>query len=142
MLEINSSLFIQIANFLFLLFVLNLILYKPIRKILTQRNEKTSSLEKTIRDYQERSEQNERGIEDGMIKARKEGFLEKEKFKGQGLEGERGILQEAGASIEEKKEAAEQELESKMTEVREALEREIAGFSKELAEKILGRGIQ
>ncbi len=45
MLEINNTLIIQIANFLVLLFLLNIILYKPIRKILGQRQEEMRTSE-------------------------------------------------------------------------------------------------
>ena len=40
-------LWIQIANFLVLLFVLNLIAYRPIRRIMSQRREEMDALEKT-----------------------------------------------------------------------------------------------
>ena len=142
MLEINTTVFIQIANFLLLLLLLNIILYRPIRRILTKRNEETNSLQKMIEDFHDRSERNENSIEDGMVLARKEGLTEKEGFKGEGLEEEKGILQKASSSVEEKIGQAKEEMEAKMADVRKSLEGQIADFSKELAEKILGRGIQ
>ena len=39
---------IQIANFLFLIWVLNLILYRPIRRVLLQRKDKITGLEQSI----------------------------------------------------------------------------------------------
>jgi F-type H+-transporting ATPase subunit b len=142
MLKIDSTLLIQIANFLLLLFFLNIFLYRPIRKILSQRHDETSSLKKTIEDYNDRSEQNERGIEEGVVQARKEGYEQKENVKGQALDEEKAILQEAGSSVEEKKDKANKELGSKIADVRKILEEQVAGFSQELAEKILGRSIQ
>ncbi len=44
----DGSLFVQIANFLIIIWALNVILYKPIRKILIQRKEKIVSLEQNI----------------------------------------------------------------------------------------------
>ena len=142
MLKIDSTLLIQIANFLLLLFFLNIFLYRPIRRILSQRHDETSSLKKTIEDYNDRSEQNERGIEEGVVQARKEGYEQKENVKGQALDEEKAILQEAGSSVEEKKDKANKELGSKIADVRKILEEQVAGFSQELAEKILGRSIQ
>lgn len=142
MLKIDSTLLIQIANFLLLLFFLNIFLYRPIRRILSQRHDETSSLKKTIEDYNDRSEQNERGIEEGVVQARKEGYEKKENLKGQALDEEKAILQEAGSSVEEKKDKANKELGSKIADVRKILEEQVAGFSQELAEKILGRSIQ
>ena len=142
MIEINFSLLIQIVNFLLLLFLMNIFLYKPIRKILARRNEETSSLEESIEDYQNRSAQDENSIKEGMVLARKEGYKEKEDLKGQGLETEKEVLQKASSSAEEKIGNAKKELEKRMVDVRKALNDQVASFSEELAEKILGRSIQ
>ena len=142
MLKIDLSLLIQIANFLLLLFFLNLFLYRPIRRILDRRREETTSLQKIIEDYQDRAEKNEKGIEEGVVRARKDGFEEKETLKDQALQEEKSILMEAASSVEEKMESADRELARKMSDVRKNLEAQIAGFSQELAEKILGRSIQ
>ena len=142
MLNIDGTLLLQIANFLVLLFILNLILFKPIRRILSQREEEMNSRQKTIDGYQDSAEQSEKDIEEGMIQARKEGYTEKETLKAQGLEEEKGILQEAGAGVEQKLVAAKKEIEAKVEAAREALEGQIGSFSDELAQKILGRSIQ
>ena len=142
MLNIDGTLFLQIINFLVLLLILNLILFKPIRRILSQRQEEMNSRQKTIDDYQDQAGKSEKGIEEGMVQARKEGYTEKETLKAQGLEEEKGILQEAGAGVEKKLGAAKEEIEAKIAAARETLEAQIGSFSDELAQKILGRSIQ
>jgi len=142
MLNIDGTLILQIANFLVLLLILNVILFKPIRKILARREEEMASRRKTIDDYRGRAEQSEKDIEEGKILARKEGYAAKESLKGQGLVEEKGILQEAGSAVEQKLDAAKKEIEAKVAAARGALEGEIAAFSNELAQKILGRSIQ
>lgn len=142
MLNIDGTLILQIANFLVLLLILNLILFKPIRRILSQREQEMSSRRKTIEDYQGRVAQREKDIEDGKVQARKEGFSTKEGLKNQGLEEEKRILQEAGAAVEKKLDAAKKDIDAKLVAAREALEDQIAGFSKDLAQKILGRSVQ
>jgi F-type H+-transporting ATPase subunit b len=141
MLEINSTFFFQIGNFLLLLLLLNIVLFRPIRRIMIRRDEEVDSLQKSIENYQGRSEQNEKNIEEGMVLARKDGFAVKEKLKGKGLEEEKLVLQGANSSVEEKLGKAKSEMEMKMADVRKALEDQVAGFSTELAEKILGRSI-
>ena len=141
MLEINSTFFFQIGNFLLLLLLLNIVLFRPIRRIMIRRDEELDSLQKSIEDYQGRSEQNEKNIEEGMVLARKDGFTEKEKLKGAGLEEEKVVLEGANSSVEEKLGKAKSEMEMKMADVRKALEDQVSGFSTELAEKILGRSI-
>ncbi|MBW1785227.1 MAG: hypothetical protein JRK53_01205 [Deltaproteobacteria bacterium] len=142
MLEINSSVFIQIVNFLLLLLILNIILFRPIRRILKRRQEETQKLENGIGDYQDRAREAEKGVEVGRIDARKEGFAQKEALKDEGLEQEKGVLQEAAAAVETKLDAAKKEMDAKIADVRKTLDEQIGGFSGELAEKILGRSIQ
>ncbi|MCP4667431.1 MAG: hypothetical protein GY849_13800 [Deltaproteobacteria bacterium] len=141
MLEINYTLLIQIGNFLLLLFLLNIFLYRPIRRVLAQRNEEANSLEKMIEDLQQGSEQNEKGIEENVIQARKQGFEEKENLRGQGLKEEQGILEEANGKVEEKMGKTKEEMEGKMAAVRKALQDQTSVFSMELAQKILGRSV-
>ncbi len=141
MLSIDNTIFIQIANFLVLLFLLNIFLFKPIRGILAKRHEEESALQESIEGFQARSDQNEKGIEEGKVLARKEGVSEKEGIKGQGVEKERGILQDAASAAEEKIGNAKKDMEAKMVDVRKSLEDQMAAFSNELAEKILGRNI-
>jgi F-type H+-transporting ATPase subunit b len=137
-----GTLWIQVANFLMLLLLMNIFLYRPIRKMLTQRRAETSSLEGSIEDFLSRSGQNEKSIEDGLVLARKEGYMEKEGLRGQGLEAEKALLQKAGAEAEEKIRNAREEMEKKMIDVRKTLQDQVAAFSEELAEKILGRGVK
>ena len=142
MLSVDGTLILQIANFLVLLVVMNIILYKPIRGILAKRDEEMASRQQVIDDYQNIVKSDEEAIESGMVSARKEGYQEKESLKVLGQDEEKGVLQEAGAAVERKLTAAKQEIETKITAARETLEGEITGFSNELAEKILGRSVQ
>jgi len=141
MLEIDYSLFIQIANFLFLIFVMNILLYRPIRKILGRRKDEMLSFEEAIADFQGRSGEHEKSLDGNRIDARKSGFKEKEGLLGEGMEEEKEILEEASSSAEDKLGKAREEIDRRMAEVRQSLQSEVAGFSKELAEKILGRNV-
>ncbi len=142
MLKIDISLIYQIINFLVLLFILNIVLYRPIRGIIQKRKQEMEGLEKAIQDFQSKAEENARSIEQGMILARKEGFREKEAIKEQGVEEEKSILSEAMAKAGDKVQQAKREIEAKAEEVRKELETQIANFSAELVQKILGRSIQ
>ena len=137
----NYTLFIQIANFLFLLFLLNVILYRPIRKILGQRKMEIQVFEGDIGELQAKSVQYEQELEENAAGARNEGFKEKEALKGEGLEEEKGLLDVAMASAAEKVDQAKEEIGRKIGEARRSLEEEMAAFSQELAQEMLGRSL-
>jgi len=142
MLSIDSSVIIQIANFLILLFLLNIILYRPIRKVLSQRNQEMSGLEHRAADLEAKALEYSNSLEENLASARKLGFRERESLRAEGLELEKKMYQEATASAGSKMEEARKSMEMRAAEIRSALEKEIGLFSKELAEKILGRSLQ
>jgi F-type H+-transporting ATPase subunit b len=137
----NFTLVFQIANFLFLLFVLNIILYRPIRKILGQRGNEVVSFQEMIEDFQSKSEKGAKTLEENMAGARSQGFKEKESLKGAGIEEEKVMLQQALSSAEERIGKAKGEIDQDTAQARRSLEEEVRVFSQELAEKILGRSI-
>ena len=138
----DATVFVQIANFLLLLLILNFMLFRPIRNIISKRDQEISGLEKSLEDLEELYGLKEKNIEEKMVLARKEGFTAKEKLKSEATEEENSIFKKASSAIEDKKEQIHKEMESKMADIRKALEAELAGFTNEIAEKILGRSIQ
>ncbi len=141
MLDVNSTLLIQIANFLVLIFLVNLLLFRPIRNMLARRGSEMDALERGVEEFSSRASQKEKEIEESTLKARKDAFLERERLKAEGSEREKGILQEAMGQAEQKIGAAKKDMEKAVQGVRQALEAEVAAFSKELSEKILGRAL-
>ena len=141
MLEFNFSLVIQIANFLVLLFLLNIILYKPIRKIMGQRREEMSTAEKTIADLLDRYSRLSEQLEQNITAARKDGFKEKEDRKNEGRDEESKMVQKAIDSVGEKISKTREDIARNMAELRQSLDKEVSLFSQELAEKVLGRSI-
>ncbi len=141
MLKIDYTVFIQIANFLVLLFILSIILYKPIRKILGQRKAEIGSFQNLIEELQAKFDKDTKELEENMVGARKEGYKEKENLKDAGVEVEKKTLQEALSSAEETIGSAREEIGRDAVNARQSLEDEIKLFSQELAEKILGRSI-
>ena len=77
MIEINQSLLIQIINVLLLMWILNVVLFKPIRTILKQRAEKLALLDSEANAAAIGLSQKEKEYQDQLIQARKEGMEQK-----------------------------------------------------------------
>ena len=137
----DYTLFLQLANFLFLLFILNIILYRPVRQILGKRKAEVDGLQHSVSELKGKANLFAGELEEGMAKARKTGYQEKESLKSQGQEEEKALLKEAATASGERMGQARAALEKKPVEARGALETELGLFSKELAEKILGRSV-
>lgn len=137
----DHTLFIQIFDFLFLLFFLNLILYRPIRRIINRRKEDMSSSENIIQSWRQKADKCNQELEENISETRKQGLAQREDMKDEGIKEEREMLQETYASVEETIGKARKEIKERISQARESLQTEIEVFSRELAEKILGRGV-
>jgi F-type H+-transporting ATPase subunit b len=139
MLTIDFSVIIQVVNFLVLLFLLNVVLYRPIRRILKRRNDEIEGLTHSAAELEEKSLVQSRGLEESNASVRKEGFREKESLRSEAMEAEKKMYHDATTVAGGKMEEARKRMVARVQEIRKELEKEMGTFSGELAEKILGR---
>jgi F-type H+-transporting ATPase subunit b len=137
----DYTVLIQIANFLILLFLLNIIAYRPIRRIIYQRKDDMASMVNITEEWGKKAEKFAQELEINEAVTRKEGQKEKEGLKNKGFEDERAMLQEVYSNTEENLEKARQEIQERLKRAQQSLQAEVDDFSQELAKKILGRAI-
>jgi F-type H+-transporting ATPase subunit b len=139
MVKIDWTLWVQIANFLILVFILNLILYKPIRKILRQRKEKLQGLMESINTGSKQAEDKDQAFADGIKEARATGQKEKEAVLQAAAEQERLIIADINAKARADLEAVKAQIAKEAGAVKEELEKEVDAFADSITQKILGR---
>jgi F-type H+-transporting ATPase subunit b len=141
MVSVDGSIIIQIVNFLVLIFILNMVLYKPIRKILRERKEKISGLEQTIGNLTGDAQEQDKAYGVGIREARAKGQKEKEALMQTAANEEREII----SKINQKAQAELAEIKTKITEdteaVRTALKKDVDSFAGAITQKILGRAV-
>ena len=135
------TLFVQIANFLLIVWVLNIVLFKPIRNILIQRKEKVTSLEQNIETSDKEAKEKNEAFDSGIRDARAKGLSEKNVLLDEAANEEREIVdkinQKAQADLAEVREKIAKDAEA----VRASLQKEIDTFANAIGEKILGRAV-
>jgi F-type H+-transporting ATPase subunit b len=135
----DISLVYQIINFLVLLFVLNLVLYKPIRNVLLERKAKIEGMQNGAEKAQSDLFAGEDAYNNGLKQARAKGLKSKEAFIEEASKEEKEIIdrinKKAQANLAEIKKQVVQETE----QARKALEAEVNVYAKAIGEKILGR---
>lgn len=139
MIVIDGSVFIQIINFVFLIWILNTVLFIPIRKILRQRNEKIAGLENNIDTYTRYSREKDASFGLGIKDARRRGLLEKDALLLAAAEEEKKIIAGINAKAQAEIAAIREKIAKDATHVREALQKEIEVFAEDIERKILGR---
>jgi F-type H+-transporting ATPase subunit b len=138
----DVSLFFQIANFLFLIWILNQILYKPIRKVLVQRKERFAGLEERIETFQQDLSEKEAAFAEGIREARSKGLREKEVRMETAAEQEKELIAQINQQSREELTRVRQKVAQEMQEVRGALQKEVDSFANRIGEKILGRVVE
>lgn len=139
---IPSSILIQIINFLVLLFLLNIIVYKPIRGILNKRREEMDSSLNMTDEWKRKTEKYFNEIEENIDSTRKLGLKERINLRNNGLATEKELLEDAHSQVEKALEKAKNDIKEKINSARASLQDEMESFSHELAEKILGRSLR
>ena len=141
MISVDGSLIIQIINFLFLVWVLNKLVYKPIRNILLNRKEQVTGLQQGIDTAVAESRDKDQAYASGIRDARTRGLKEKDNFLEAAAEEEKAIIEK----INQKAQAELAEVRAKITKdadnVRASLEKEIDGFAEAIGQKVLGRAV-
>lgn len=137
----DASLFVQIVNFLLIIWILNVILYKPIRNMLIQRKEKIEDSEKNIEGLNKGAKEKDDAFLSGIKEARDQGLSEKGSLIQAATHEEREIIekinQKAQADLAEVRDKIARDTE----QVRESLQKEIDSFANAIGEKILGRAV-
>lgn len=129
----------QIVNFLVLIWVLNMVLYKPIRKILLERKEKMAGLQSDIDGSAREVNAKENSYAEGVKQARAAGQKEKEALMQAAAEEEKAIIRKINESAQAELRSVKTKITQEMGTVKAALEEEVDAFADAIGKKILGR---
>ncbi|MFC1815994.1 ATP synthase F0 subunit B [Thermodesulfobacteriota bacterium] len=141
MINIDVSVFIQIINFIFLIWILNTVLYKPIRKVLRQRKEKVNGLEQSIETFSRDAKEKDDSFTIGIKAARKRGLKEKDSLLQTASEEESRIIAKINAKAQADLAAIHEKIEADTGHVRKSLQKEIDVFADAIEDKILRRSV-
>ncbi len=141
MITTDITLFIQIVNMIVLMFLLNGVLYKPIRRILRERSGKLQGMHEEISKFEKNAKLRQEEVDAKMAQAsgKAKAALDSARAGAQlaGDEKLAAIKAEAEAVKDEKL----NELKAEIGAARTSLQAELSGFATDMAGKILGRSI-
>jgi len=141
MVDIDKSLGIQIVNFLFLIWVLNIILYRPIRRVLIQRKEKIAGLEQGIEAALADATDKQDAFSDGIKAARLDGQKQKDAMINEASAEEKEIVERINEKAKAELAAAKNKVAEEIGTAKKALQAEVDTFADAVCEKILGRTV-
>ncbi|MBC8439873.1 MAG: ATPase [Deltaproteobacteria bacterium] len=135
----DISLVYQMINFLVLLFVLNLVLYKPIRNVLLERKAKIEGMQEGAQKASKDLVAGEDAYKDGLKQARSKGLKEKETFIEAASQEEKEIIDKINKKAQANLVEIKKQVADETEQARKTLETEVEAYAKAIGEKILGR---
>jgi len=142
MISIDQTLLIQAVNFLVLIFVLNMILYKPILGIIDRRNQRIVESDEKVKELNKSVEQKMAEYEEKLRQAKLEAVEQKNKIEQEGSGEGESLIEGAKSEISQMVEGFHVKIGKEIDEVRGILKGQSQKISGEIAEKVLGRSVQ
>jgi len=142
MIDINGSLFIQVGLFIFLMIVLNKIFFKPFLRFLEERQAKIEGDEKEAVRLQGEAERRRLQFEEGLNKGQLQALGEKGSIVDAGSREGKSFVDKAQQEVDQELPRIKAQIGQESRQVAADLERRQGAMAKEIAEKLLGRGLQ
>jgi len=139
MIDLDYTFFVQLVNFLVILTVLNLILYRPIRAIIKKRAEVMSEKLGSIEAFAAKAEAKLESYKAALSGARVEAQHVRVALKAEGVDVESSVLAKAGAEAAEQVAAARKDIDGQKQVALKALRNEVANYAKNVADKVLSK---
>ena len=141
MVELNFTVWIQMVNFIVLIFILNFLLYKPVLKIIEKRNKRIEESDEKVRSLNKTIENNMARYEGKIRQARADATAQRDEVEEEGSEQGKAIIGKVRDEISEKLGDFKAKLRNETDKARGVLRDQTRAIATEISEKVLGRGI-
>jgi F-type H+-transporting ATPase subunit b len=140
--SLDYSLGIQIVNFLLLIFILNILLYKPILGMIDKRKKHFEASDAEIKRLQETVEQKMADYEEKLRQAKAAAIEQKNEIIRQGVEEAKTAIDAVKAEIPGRMERFHTQMDGEIGTAKKILTDHSQQLSVEIAEKVLGRSLR
>jgi F-type H+-transporting ATPase subunit b len=141
MIDINVSLFIQLVNFIVLLIALNFILFKPIRRVMQEREQGIGSALEDAKTAQNRMQSLLEHYNASLAESKQKAMSAYNSIYQQGLDSQRDMISAERSRAGEMLDKARAEIAAAAGAARTDLKKEAERLSQEISSKLLGRAV-
>jgi F-type H+-transporting ATPase subunit b len=138
----DYTLLIQIVTFLVLIYILNLLLYKPILAIIDRRKKQLEELENEIKLFKESVDKRVAEYEEKLKQAKANATELKKEIIKEGDNQAKSIIDVVRNEIPLMTHEFQQKMDKEIQAARQILSSQSRKLSSEIAEKVLGRSVQ
>ena len=141
MIEINFTIIIQVFNFFLLLVILNKVLYKPILKILEEREQRIDGQQQQAKKIIEDGQVLPGDYDKKLYNAKIEAMNTKNAARSAASEQANSIIDDSRKKAEEIINQMQQQMVLELAQAKKELEPELSVMSATIAQQILGRKV-
>ncbi|MGD8352910.1 MAG: ATP synthase F0 subunit B [Pseudomonadota bacterium] len=139
MIQVNFTLLVQLANFLILLVILNYLLFKPVLKILDERERVIRESAEIKENLGELTAKNIEEYESKLLAGKQEAMAIRASERTEAMAGFRKTIQDAKLAGAQDLDAARKEIEAQAEDSRDALMSEAKALAADIAANLMGR---
>jgi F-type H+-transporting ATPase subunit b len=141
MISINATLILQIIHFLILLFILDRVLFRPILKLIHDREDYYENTKKSIVDIEKETERLRQELIERQIEARKEATVKRGQLKAEGLSEAEKVMDASRNQGTNLRSEADDEVEQELERVQPLISDEAKRIAEEVMQRVIGRRI-
>lgn len=141
MISIDWTILLQFANFIVLMIVLNLLLFRPLRNAIQSRRETIDGSHGKARDLEAQIEEKMARYEEKLQAAKQQGNQEKSALRQAGAAEEAGIISKAREEATARLQGVKDQVAETATSARQQLKSDTESLAGDIASKILGRAL-
>ena len=141
MINLDISLLVEIISVLVIMFILNSMLFKPIRRMLEERKSKMDSIQGESERFERNAAQLIDSFNKRLAEARKAGQAEKERFKIDARKAEKELLDASSKEADALKQRLVADMSAQIDGARKELAAKSEVFAADIAQKLLGRAV-
>ena len=141
MVTIDKTLLFQMINIIILMFLLNGVLYKPIKNILKERAKKMLGMQSDVAKFEKNAQLRQEEVDAKMAKAsgKAKAALDAARADAQAVGDEKMASIKAEVDVFKNTQLAE--INTQISQARAGLKANLEGFATDMASKILGRAL-
>lgn len=141
LISINETLILQIISFLIFLFIINRIMFRPLRKVMNERESYIENIQKDIGEAENQFEDLTNQIQAQEKAVRNEAFEQKEQLEASGSQQAAEILASTREEINTLRAEAQKEVDARISEARKYVQKESEDLAKNIIETVLYRSL-
>ncbi|CAB1084957.1 ATP synthase F0 sector subunit b' (EC [Olavius algarvensis Delta 1 endosymbiont] len=139
LISINETLIVQVIGFLIFLFIINRIMFRPLRNVMADRDIYVERVKLDIDQARKKVDTMNSQIEEQEAEVRKEAFELKEQREQIGSQQAKEIFAAVRQEIADTSAGVQKDIDQKIAEARNSLQKESEALAERIVEKILDR---